>query len=226
MAAGSVLHACSTRSPRMEAPTLFRVIMDAAMAGDMMAARIVADRIWPQRKGRPVRLNFPAGLDPFASLGVTIKGMAEGVISPEEAAAVATTLVAQARLAEGRRDEPRDAGKRVVIYLPSNRREKVAANSREPALPEGVAEAIAASVAELEAPATLEPHQEAPAALLGAALERLEPDPLPEEPKPAQGPPTASLEPSPEAPLAPPPMSSVAKPGPRADLSRWQALAS
>ena len=66
-----------------EAENLFRLAIAAANAGDAMAIRIVLDRIWPIRKGRPIRLDFPADLDPLGSLGVIMHGMASGEISPE-----------------------------------------------------------------------------------------------------------------------------------------------
>ena len=67
---------------------------------------------------------------------MTPRPCAEGTISPEEAANVATTLMARARLAEGR--HPDGSIKRVVIYIPANNREKTTAVNPEPVLPEGV----------------------------------------------------------------------------------------
>ena len=102
------------------------------MGGDTMAMKIIADRIWPPRKGRPVRLDFPENLDPFESLRVVVKGMADGVISPEEAASVTTTLMAQARLADTHGGRPGEMRSRVVIYLPANGRGDAGFPSSDP----------------------------------------------------------------------------------------------
>lgn len=103
-----------------EAVELFRTCLTAAHGGDVMAMRIVLDRIWPVRKGRPLPLNFPVDLDPLASLHVITRGMAMGEISPEEAQAAAMTVLAQDRLKHP--PEP-DKPSRIALYLPHNGRE-------------------------------------------------------------------------------------------------------
>jgi hypothetical protein len=230
-----------------EVPALFRVVMDMALAGDMYAARIILDRVWVVRKGRPIKLEFPENLDPSASLDVVAKAVAAGEISPEEAANVTGVLLAQARLAAAPR--PRDTGKRVMVYLPSNGRER-APGPGEPALPAGVAEAIARASAP---PATQEPPPEARQDVPAAAPEREEPVPLPEEPEPVPEPlealeATEILEPPPadrapeqldEIPpidqsssspsnpsRSPPPPPARHIPDNSAQMARWKALAS
>jgi hypothetical protein len=69
----------------------------------MVAARLVLERIAPVRKGRPVSLPLPvvntAG-DVLAALGATIQAMAEGDITPDEAATVAGVLEVKRRAIE------------------------------------------------------------------------------------------------------------------------------
>jgi hypothetical protein len=72
-----------------------RAVLAAAKGGDMAAARLVLDRIVPVRKGRLVRLNLPpienAG-DVLTALSATVAAMAEGDITPDEAAVVSGVL--------------------------------------------------------------------------------------------------------------------------------------
>lgn len=105
-----------------EAENLFRLALTAAHAGDTLAPRIVLDRIWPIRKGRPIRLDFPADLDPLGSLGVILRGMAAGDISPEGAQAAAVTVLAQDRLRQAHARDPRDLDPKRVLILPDNGR--------------------------------------------------------------------------------------------------------
>jgi hypothetical protein len=61
----------------------------------MQAARLVLDRIVPVRKGRSIQLDLPAiekATDVLAALSSTIAAMAEGEITPNEAAVVTGVL--------------------------------------------------------------------------------------------------------------------------------------
>jgi hypothetical protein len=72
-----------------------RAILAAAKGGDMQAARLVLDRIVPVRKGRSIQLDLPAienVADVLAALSATIAAMAEGDITPDEAAIAAGVL--------------------------------------------------------------------------------------------------------------------------------------
>ena len=72
-----------------------RTVLAAARGGDMQAARLVLDRIVPVRKGRSIQLDLPAienVADVLAALSATIAAMAEGDITPDEAAVVAGVL--------------------------------------------------------------------------------------------------------------------------------------
>jgi Family of unknown function (DUF5681) len=76
------------------ADLLKRVIMKAKQ-GDMTAAGLVLSRIWPPRKGRPVRfplpeLNSPGDLP--VAIAALIRAASEGDLSPDEVAALSSAL--------------------------------------------------------------------------------------------------------------------------------------
>jgi hypothetical protein len=72
-----------------------RAVLAAAKNGDMQAARLVLDRIVPVRKGRSIRLDLPiigSAADVLTALSSTVAAMAEGDITPDEAAIVTSVL--------------------------------------------------------------------------------------------------------------------------------------
>jgi len=72
-----------------------RAVLAAARGGDMQAARLVLDRIVPVRKGRSIQLDLPtieSAADVLTALSLTVAAMAEGEITPDEAAVVAGVL--------------------------------------------------------------------------------------------------------------------------------------
>lgn len=78
-----------------EAPALLQTVLGNAKGGDMAAARIVLDRIWPVRKSRPVSLSLPeinTAADVVAALGAVADAVGAGDLSPDEGAAVASIL--------------------------------------------------------------------------------------------------------------------------------------
>jgi hypothetical protein len=119
-----------------EAAEVFRVIVDAAKAGDMAAAKIFADRVWPVRKGRPIRFDLPEDLAMVESLQAVVRAMAEAKISPEEAQAACVTILAQGRAATTQEVAAKPERPRVVLYLPANGRE-ASATPVEAAPPNG-----------------------------------------------------------------------------------------
>jgi Family of unknown function (DUF5681) len=83
------------RLAEASAAELLRTVIAKAEQGDITAAGLVLARIWPQRKGRPVRfplaeLNAPGDL-PVAIAGL-IRAASEGELSPDEVAALAGAL--------------------------------------------------------------------------------------------------------------------------------------
>ncbi len=78
-------------------------VVKAAKGGDMTAARLILDRIVPPRKGRPVtfplpKVNSPSGVS--GALAAVLTAMASGVLTPDEAAAVAVVIETQRRAIE------------------------------------------------------------------------------------------------------------------------------
>jgi hypothetical protein len=72
-----------------------RAVLAAAKSGDMLAARLVLDRIVPVRKGRSIQLDLPtieSATDVLTALSLTVAAMADGEITPDEAAVVAGVL--------------------------------------------------------------------------------------------------------------------------------------
>ena len=102
---GTKHHATRMAENLMEgaAESVVQAVLTAAKGGDMVAARLVLERIAPVRKGRPVSLPLPtvntAG-DVLAALGATVKAMADGDITPDEAATVAGVLEVKRRAIE------------------------------------------------------------------------------------------------------------------------------
>jgi len=88
---------------REDAEQLIRVVKDRAGQGDMRAASIVLARIWPHHRGQPVQLDLPTvetAADIVRAQAAVIAAMAQGEITPDEAAAVAGVLDAQRRAIE------------------------------------------------------------------------------------------------------------------------------
>lgn len=80
-----------------EAEALTRKAVEAALDGDMTALRLCLDRLAPVRRDAPVRFDLGRLDGPAAALEATakaIEAMAEGELTPTEAAAVVGLLEA------------------------------------------------------------------------------------------------------------------------------------
>ena len=80
-----------------------RAVIDAAKTGDMVAARMILDRLVPVRRGCPVELSLPATADAKglgAAFDALIAGVAAGELSPEEAQSVGALLEGRRRIIE------------------------------------------------------------------------------------------------------------------------------
>ena len=86
-----------------ETEALTRKAIELALAGDTVALQLCLDRIMPLRKGRPVRFAMPK-LETVADLpraiGAIIKRVADGELTPDEAASIAGVLETQRRAIE------------------------------------------------------------------------------------------------------------------------------
>jgi hypothetical protein len=85
------------------AEAIVQAVIDAAARGDMTAARLVLDRVVPVRKGRAIYLTLPAieiarGVSEAQS--ATVTAMAEGEITPDEAATIAGVLESKRKAIE------------------------------------------------------------------------------------------------------------------------------
>lgn len=92
------------------AEAILRKVVAEAIGGDMRAAEIVLSRIWPARKGRPVKLHLPVistAADLAAAMSAVVAAMAAGDITPEEASSISAILDVQARTLELRDLEQR-----------------------------------------------------------------------------------------------------------------------
>jgi hypothetical protein len=86
-----------------EAEAVLGNVLKAAKGGDLKAAEIILSRIWPVRKGRPVRLDLPAiktAPDILAALAAVVDATGKGEITTDEAAAVAGVLELKRRAIE------------------------------------------------------------------------------------------------------------------------------
>jgi hypothetical protein len=78
-------------------------MVEAAKDGDLRAAELVLQRIWPARKSRPIALTLPAiqsASDVVAAVGAVADAVGAGEITPDEGHAVASILEAKRRAIE------------------------------------------------------------------------------------------------------------------------------
>ena len=69
----------------------------------MVAAKIVLDRLAPPRRSRPIHFDLPPIVDTagrLAAFAALTSGVADGTLTPDEAASVATLLEAQRKAIE------------------------------------------------------------------------------------------------------------------------------
>jgi len=86
-----------------EAEALTRKCVELAMAGDTTALRLCMERLAPAVKSRAVNLTLPAietAADILKAQAATISAMADGEVTPDEAATIAGVLEAKRRAIE------------------------------------------------------------------------------------------------------------------------------
>jgi hypothetical protein len=87
----------------MAGKAILEKMVEAAKGGDMRAADLVLQRIWPARKSRPVALTLPAirsASDVVAGIGAVADAVGAGDITPDEGQAVASILEAKRKAIE------------------------------------------------------------------------------------------------------------------------------
>jgi hypothetical protein len=96
-----------------EAEQIMQKLLDKAKAGDDASIRILMQRLWPARKGRPVKLDTPpvnTSGDVLNAIVSMWRAIAEGQLTPEEASML--SLVAERTMAAIEQQEER---KRVEV---------------------------------------------------------------------------------------------------------------
>jgi hypothetical protein len=66
---------------------ILQAVIIAARGGDMQAARIILDRVWPARRGAPVSIDLPAIKTPddvLAAMNGIAEAVGSGMLTPEE----------------------------------------------------------------------------------------------------------------------------------------------
>lgn len=85
------------------AQALLKSVVSEARAGDMTAARIILDRVWPARKGRPVTFSLPpveSAQDIARAIGGILEAVAAGLLTPDEGQGLAAILESQRKALE------------------------------------------------------------------------------------------------------------------------------
>jgi hypothetical protein len=88
-----------------ESGAVARVVIDRALADDMVAARFCLGLIVPKPRSRPIELDLPECQDTVGiveAFGVTVAAMAAGEITPDEALTVTKVLDRKRRALEAR----------------------------------------------------------------------------------------------------------------------------
>jgi len=97
-----------------EGPAMARIVIDKALSGDVVTARFCLDRLEPRPRGRTIAIDLPEGArasDLVAAFDATLRAMAAGEITPDEAVQVTRVLDGRRKAIEAARRE-RDARRR------------------------------------------------------------------------------------------------------------------
>jgi hypothetical protein len=82
---------------------ILTAVIAAAIAGDIAAARLIFERIWPPRKGSPVTIDLPDVSDVTATgeaVAKVIAAVSRGELSPDEGASIASLIEARRSAAD------------------------------------------------------------------------------------------------------------------------------
>ena len=86
-----------------EAPAIARKCVERALQGDGAALRLIMERVSPVRRGRPVKFAMPPvanAPDVVAAIGAVLAAVAQGELTPDEAATLSTVLETKRRALE------------------------------------------------------------------------------------------------------------------------------
>ena len=86
-----------------EAEAITRRAIEAALAGDMAAIRLIMDRVSPPRKSRPIQIDLPEVSDARGvaqAQATVVAAVAGGEITPDEGTALSGLLEARRKAVE------------------------------------------------------------------------------------------------------------------------------
>ncbi len=99
----SIAYELLDRLGQDRAEELFKAVLQQANDGKPQAASILMNRIWPRRRGRPVRLTLPpirGAKDLLAAQGAVAQALSDGELTPQEAADVSSVLEKHRRMVD------------------------------------------------------------------------------------------------------------------------------
>jgi hypothetical protein len=89
--AGNVRYRALERAARAESLPIVMKLIDLAKSGDILAARLILDRIWPRPKSAPITVDLPATGTPDeirAAMHELLQRIASGAIAPDDGQAI------------------------------------------------------------------------------------------------------------------------------------------
>jgi len=104
------------------ATEVLQAVLQAAKDGDMRAASILLDRVWPTRKGRAVEVALPevaSAADLVPALAAVAAAMGRGELTPEEARSACAVLEGQRKAIETAELEARVVALEEFVLDPS-----------------------------------------------------------------------------------------------------------
>jgi hypothetical protein len=104
-----------------EGPAMARIVIDKALTGDVVTARFCLDRLEPRPRGRAISIDLPEGArmrDVVAAFDATVRAMAGGEITPDEAVQVTRVLDGRRKAIEAAgRETERDKRRDEEIFV-------------------------------------------------------------------------------------------------------------
>jgi hypothetical protein len=94
-----------------EDKTVARIVINRAKAGDAVAARFILGMLCPRPRGRAIELDLPKGAgagDVLAVFDATVRAMAAGEITPDEAVSITRVLEGRLKAVKAWRRERAD----------------------------------------------------------------------------------------------------------------------
>ena len=101
-----------------EAVAAVRLAIDKALAGDAVTLRFLVGRLISPPRGRPIELELPEGArahDIVAAFDATVRAMASGEITPDEAVQVTSVLNGRRKAIEAARREDKRNDRRAAV---------------------------------------------------------------------------------------------------------------